>query len=109
MASAPLFVINLHGVMFALAGVVAGQQLARRHRGQLLCWRTGQARVLPAPCSTGEEMPGLWEASGGGIPSLRVWDARCALKCRDVGSRSGELGAEPAEKHRAGRDTQHTG
>lgn len=79
LASAPLFVINLHGVMFALAGVVAGQQLACRHHDRLLCWRTGRGRILLAPCGIGEEMLSLWEAAGGGTPSSRVWDVEGCL------------------------------
>lgn len=73
LASAPLFVINLHGVMFALADVAVGQWLARRQCGRLLRRRTGRGRVLPAArglerCS----VPGPQVASGGEALSSRI-------------------------------------
>lgn len=93
-ASVPLFVINLHGVMFALAGAAAGQRLARWYCSRLLHRRTGRGRVLPAPGSTwtGDArslVPGWLQEvkhSPRGFVVLGCWGMCFALKWRDFGA-----------------------
>lgn len=72
LASALLFVINLYGVMFALADAVAGHQLTWWYHGRLMCQRTGRGRVLPAPGSTWTGDARSLMASGGEALSLRI-------------------------------------